>query len=52
MKRRTLRITGIKEGEDSHLQGPKNIFNKIKENFSKLRKHLYTFNKLIEHQLD
>ena len=28
-KRHNLRILGIKEGEDSQLKGPENIFNKI-----------------------
>jgi hypothetical protein len=34
MERPNLRIIGIKESEDSQLQGPVNIFNKIiEENF-------------------
>jgi hypothetical protein len=31
MKRSNKRITGIEEGEESQLQGPENIFNKIIE---------------------
>ena len=38
MKRQNLRIIGIEEKEDSLLQGPENIFNKIiEENFPKLK---------------
>ena len=40
MKRPNLKITGI-EGEDSHLRGPENIFNKIiEENFPNLKKEM------------
>jgi hypothetical protein len=39
MKRPNLRIIGIKEGEDFHLQGTENIFNKImEENFPSPKK--------------
>jgi hypothetical protein len=31
MRRPKLRIIGSEESEDSHLKGPVNIFNKIKE---------------------
>ena len=38
MKRPNLRITGIKENEDSQLKGPENVFNKIiEENFPNLK---------------
>jgi len=29
MRRQNLRIIGIEKNEDSHLEGPVNIFNKI-----------------------
>ena len=39
MKIPNLRIIGIKEGEESQLKGPENIFSKIiEENFPNLRK--------------
>lgn len=38
IKRQNLRIIGIEEKEDSLLQGPENVFNKIiEENFPKLK---------------
>jgi hypothetical protein len=41
MKRPNLRITGIKENEDSQLKGPENVFNKItEENFPNLKKEM------------
>lgn len=37
-----LKIIGIKEGEDSQVYGPENIFNNIiDENFPKLKKKIY-----------
>ena len=39
MKRQNLRIIGIKEGKDSHLKRPANIFNKLmEEHFLNLKK--------------
>ena len=39
MSRPNLRIIGIEESEDSQLNGPVNIFNKIiEENFPSLKK--------------
>jgi len=39
--RSNLRIIGIEESEDSHLKGPKNIFNKIiEQNFPNLKKEM------------
>jgi hypothetical protein len=35
MKRPNLRIIGIEEGEDSHVKGPENVFNKIFPNLEK-----------------
>ena len=41
MKRQNLRIIGIEETEESHLQWPANILNKlIEENFPKLNKEM------------
>ncbi|KAL6080965.1 hypothetical protein STEG23_016230 [Scotinomys teguina] len=41
IKRPNLRIIGIEEGEEYHLKGTENIFNKIiEENFSNLKKEL------------
>jgi hypothetical protein len=41
MKRPNLRIIGIEECEESQLQGPENIFNKIiEENFPNLKKEM------------
>jgi uncharacterized coiled-coil protein SlyX len=40
-KRPNIRITGIEEGEESQLNGPENIFNKIiEENFPNLKKEM------------
>jgi hypothetical protein len=42
MKIPNLKIIGIKEGEDSQVYGPENIFNNIiDENFPKLKKKIY-----------
>jgi hypothetical protein len=39
MKSPNLRIIGVEEGEESELQGPENILNKItEENFPNQRK--------------
>jgi hypothetical protein len=41
MKRSNLRIIGIEEGKDAHLEGQKNIFNKIiEESFCNLKKEM------------
>jgi hypothetical protein len=41
MRRPSLRIIGIEEGEESQLQGPENIFNKIiEENVSNLKENM------------
>jgi hypothetical protein len=41
MKRSNLRIVGIEEGEESHLQGQENIFNNIIEEYvPKLNKEM------------
>ena len=41
MKRPNLGIIGIEEGEESQLQGPENILNKIiEENFPNLKKEM------------
>jgi hypothetical protein len=41
MRRPNLRILGMEEGEESQLQGPENILNKIiKENFPNLKKEM------------
>ena len=41
MKTPTLKITGIEEGEESQVQGPESIFNKIlEENFPSLKKEM------------
>ena len=41
MKRPNLRIIGIEEGEESQLQGPENILNKIiEENSPNLKKEM------------
>jgi hypothetical protein len=41
MSRPNLRIIGIEESEDSQLNGPVNIFNKIiEENFPSLKKEM------------
>jgi hypothetical protein len=41
MRRPILRITGIEENEDSQLEGPVNVFNKIiEENFPNLKKEM------------
>jgi hypothetical protein len=41
MRRPNLRITGIRESEDSQLKGPVNIFNNIiEENFPNLKKEM------------
>ena len=41
MKRPSLRIIGIEEGEESQLKGPENIFNKIiEENFPNLKEEM------------
>jgi hypothetical protein len=41
MKRPNRRIIGIKEGEESQLQGPENILNKIiEENCPNLKKEI------------
>jgi hypothetical protein len=37
MKRRNLRIIRIKEGEDSKLKMPENVFTKSEENFNFLK---------------
>lgn len=41
MKRLNLRIIGIKEGEETQLKGQENIFSKIKEYFSNLKRKRY-----------
>jgi hypothetical protein len=40
MRRPNLRKIGIKESKDSQAKGPVNIFNKIIENFSSLKKEM------------
>ena len=41
MKRPNLRIIGIEEGEETHLKGAENIFNKIiEEHFPNLEKSM------------
>ena len=41
MKRPSLKIIGIEEGEESQLKGPENIFNKIiEENFPNLKEEM------------
>ena len=41
MKRPNLRIIGIEESKDSHINGPVNMFNKIiEENFPNLKKEI------------
>lgn len=41
MKRLNLRIIRIKEGEETQLKGQENIFSKIKEYFSNLKRKRY-----------
>jgi hypothetical protein len=41
MRRRNLRVIGVEESENSQLNGPVNIFNKIiEENFPNLKKEM------------
>ena len=41
MKRPSIKIIGIEEGEESQLKGPENIFNKIiEENFPNLKEEM------------
>ena len=41
MKRPSLKLSGIEEGEESQLKGPENIFNKIiEENFPNLKEEM------------
>ena len=55
MERPNFRLIRIEEGEETQLQGPKYIFNKIiKDQFQNLKKEMpINIEKLIEqHQLD
>ena len=40
MKKPNLRIIGVEESEDFQLKGPVNVFNKIIENFTNLKREM------------